>query len=75
MIQTLKMDIILLLTQKVKSLFKKKITRQKKKQFHHHKVRYFMQKLQRNPQSPPNPPKLLTKSYLKYCHANILTTI
>lgn len=50
------MGIIVLLTQKVKSLpKKKKITKQKKKQFHHYKVRYFMQNLQRNPQPPQIP--------------------
>lgn len=73
------MDIIVLLTQKVKSHFKKKkkITRQKKKQFHHYKVRYFMQKLQKNPPTTPQIPQTVNKqkAIWKYCHANILTTI
>lgn len=64
--KTPKMDIIVLFTHKVKSHFKKKkkITRQKKKQFHHYKVRYFMQKLQKITNDPPKPPKLPTNKKL-----------
>lgn len=52
--KTLKTDITILLTQKVKSHSKK--LQKKKKQFHNYKVMYFMQKFQRK---FPNPPKTL----------------
>lgn len=45
---------------------KKKITRQKKKQFHHYKVRYYMQSTKPHPKLPaPN----------RHCHASALTTV
>lgn len=58
--KTLKMDIIVLLTQKFKSL-KKKSQDKRKSNSIINKVRYSMQKLQRNPQSPPTTPQAPNK--------------
>lgn len=73
------MGIIVLLAQKIKFHLKKKTPDKNKKQFHHYKVRYFMQSIYKNKkpwkQKTSNPTTQQTESYSKYCHANIVTTI